>query len=153
MENNQDEAKMIKKIKDKTDILHKDYRGASVALSATIITLSTVVIYKLFENYNTFNFPLTCLLFLILISFFAALFIQYFHILGYMHAARGFYHLYSMYYQKGINERVESVKLFNSELKKSQELFDKMDITVKMSFWIFSISILVFIIVIFKAKV
>ncbi|MEE8483890.1 MAG: hypothetical protein V3S46_04750 [Nitrospinota bacterium] len=100
--------------------LYKHYRGAVVALSATIIAISGSIIYWLTKfhenNVEKLLLRLTWLqLLFYAVAIASALFIQFFHFLGYFHLAR---------FHSG--QSLTSI---------SNEHFTSMDKATKVSFW------------------
>ena len=68
---------------------YKHYRGAAVALSATIIVVSGTIVFQL-ENRRVTDWAVL-LQIISGIAILTALFMQFFHFLGYIHLARSFF--------------------------------------------------------------
>ena len=127
---------------------YRHYRGAAVALSATIIALSGSIIYWLIsilgsEAKNPLSELLKNLIWLQLLFYVlgiaSALFIQFFNFLGYYHLARSYYPPPGE--SKDKKRWLRCIDKKESTKTASDERFSCLDKAVKFSFWIFCVGL------------
>ena len=116
---------------------HRHHRGLATALSATIIGLSGGLFYALMSPSPD---PVVLVLDriargLLGLSVVAAVLLQFFHVLGYVHHARAI----NKQLMASVNPQSEREQFYSeirTELGDAQKAFDNMDLTVKAAVFI-----------------